>query len=100
MAEWISMLKGRKIWIKGNHFDPEPNSDCVIKELGGIRFVLIHNPEDLDFRVPNSWTIHGHTHSKTPFMDEKLKRVNVSVEAIGYVPKELNDIRNEVMKLM
>ncbi len=96
--EWIESLPGSVLYLQGNHDGslnaesaPFPIVEDTILQYDGYRFWYTHNPEN----VPEDWTewvLHGHTHDDDPFINYDTKRVNVSVEVIGYTPVPLPQI--------
>lgn len=93
---FITRLNGRKTFITGNHDRRlHHTQDSAVIEYRGFRFLLIHNPAH---RPPewDGWTIHGHVHNiswdRHPYIDRVTRRVNVSVEMIGFRPVSLHRI--------
>jgi len=86
---WLRLLNGHIIFIKGNH-------DSI-----GVHHVvlngnmLVHNPHDIRDSW-KGWIIHGHVHNAAPFIDKVHKRVNVSVEATGYIPIDLTKLEKRL----
>ena len=90
---WINKLNGNIIFIRGNH-DTAKNVkyfDKITLNLKGLKLLLIHNPVNIPDNW-NSWCMHGHTHNKSPLIDRKNKRINVSVEALNYKPLPLRGL--------
>jgi len=104
---WLRRLHGRKIYIKGSHdrgielssiipgVDKVSETEHVL--VDGMDFLLVHDPSSAAVDGWNGWLIHGHNHHRRPFCDFQEKRVNVSVEAIGYKPVSLARIINVVL---
>lgn len=93
---WLDNLNGEKILIRGNHDKQIKNAHrYLIINHNGENILLIHNPDFLPFEWKN-WVIHGHHHSnfpdKYPFINNKHKTINVSVEMINYKPIELEKL--------
>ncbi|HOS81634.1 MAG TPA: metallophosphoesterase family protein [Methanolinea sp.] len=93
---WIRALRGRKVFIRGNHDNAllRARHHSVIS-YGGYTFYLVHDPCD----VPDSWkgwVIHGHTHNNRmdihPFINGIRRTINVSCECTGYTPVSLDRI--------
>jgi calcineurin-like phosphoesterase family protein len=91
---WFGELNGTKRFIRGNH-DKKMNVPYVNHDffkLGETQFLLIHDPEKLQFKW-DSWIIHGHYHTnemeKYPFINGEKKTINVSVELTDYKPVSL-----------
>jgi len=93
--QWLNQLPGEIVFIKGNHDQGVPTiaSKVLPTELGDI--FLVHNPYDASDWP--GWAIHGHVHNRRPFIDFNQKRINVSVEVIGYKPVNL-DIILDIIK--
>ena len=96
MFEYRKKLKGRILFIRGNHDTDELTvTRSAVLEQEGIHFFLVHDPVDApgDF---DGWVIHGHHHNNDlrhfPFVDFRNRRINVSAEVIGYVPVTLREI--------
>jgi calcineurin-like phosphoesterase family protein len=88
---WLNRLNGRKVCIEGSHdrgIRAKP-FECIT--IRGVPVMLIHDPNAVS---PNwqGWIIHGHVHDTRPFVDETLKRTNVSVEVTDYKPVSLDTI--------
>ena len=82
---WLNYLNGNKVCIKGSHdkgIEAKPFEYITIR---GEKVLLVHDPDYIPLNW-DGWTIHGHVHNSKPFLDRKLKRINVSVEAINYRP--------------
>lgn len=106
-ADWASILNGKKIFVQGNNDSLSPvelNSDDEIHDnyqikRDGYEFFCTHKPEDTPENW-HGWTIHGHSHQlhpkDYPHYSYQNKRVNVSVEQIGYTPVSLSAIVNMV----
>jgi len=97
MRRYADALNGHIIWVKGNHLDPKGAILSVRKEVDGIEFDMIHNPDRANeigfWRTKNRWLIHGHTHNKYPdkfpFIDPDRHWVNACIEVINYKPLSL-----------
>lgn len=87
---WLDFLNGHIILIRGSH-DRFNAKESLVLHSGGIDVLLIHDPVHIpeDWR---GWVIHGHKHNTVPLIDPTRKRVNVSVEAIGYRPISVSRI--------
>ena len=93
---WLDNLNGEKILIRGNHDKQIKNAHrYLIINHNGENILLIHNPDFLPFEW-NNWIAHGHHHSnfpdKYPFINNKRKTINVSVEMLKYKPIELEKL--------
>jgi len=93
---WLKHLPGKVVFIKGNHDKGIPTMAGVVlsTELGDV--LLVHNPYDA-VGWPG-WAIHGHVHNARPFIDFNNRRVNVSVDVIGYKPVSLDIILGVIAK--
>jgi calcineurin-like phosphoesterase family protein len=94
--QYRQKLKGNITFIGGNHDDGELKTvPSHMLDYCGFRFLLVHDP---DHSQPafDGWVIHGHHHNNNlrhyPFIDFKQRRINVSVEVIGYCPVNLRDV--------
>jgi calcineurin-like phosphoesterase family protein len=97
---WAHRVNGIEIMLRGNH-DPYSRSELSDATLqieesyefshNGLDFYCSHKysgiPEEF-----NGWKIHGHTHQKDPFLDFEAKRINVSVDVLGYEPISLSEL--------
>src|SRR3989338_484955 len=94
---WLSKLKGKIIFIKGNHDKSKKIKfyDFFILEYSGLRFYLTHWPENVP-KDWSSWAICGHHHDKTPFIDKLKKRINISVEQTNYTPVDIDFIIDKI----
>lgn len=88
---WLPKLKGNIVFFRGNHDYSENINflESAVIMLGGVRFYLTHNPEDIP-EYWDGWVIHGHIHNhcgtKHEIVDYEKKLINVSVEQINYKP--------------
>lgn len=95
---WLKQLKGNICFIRGSHdigisrvHDREIRiADKMVVEVDGNFIMMVHNP--LLEHEWDGWIVHGHVHNKQPYVDVKRKRINVSVEVVGYRPLRLFDI--------
>jgi len=93
---WIRKLMGHIISIKGCH-DVSTRGidfqDYKILHYSGHRFLLIHDPDKKPVDWPD-WVIHGHKHNNNirdyPFINGRIKTINVSVELTSYRPISLD----------
>lgn len=107
---WVTQLSGKIVWIKGSHdhgIRPSSVVDGVVRVVlseqiicDGVVFLLVHDVFDAVVNGWREWTIHGHNHDNRPHIDSRFghKRVNVSVEVIGYKPISLAQIVREVKR--
>ena len=101
--ELLSMMKGQKILIKGNHdkkYAPELFEEiCDFKtvSLNGQYFALMHYPM-LSWPKKNSGSIqlHGHIHSDESYnlqnREECIRRYDVGVDANRFYPVSVKQI--------
>jgi calcineurin-like phosphoesterase family protein len=104
---WLKRLNGRKVYIKGSHDRGIRRSSKIpgvlrISEVehltvGGMDFLMVHDPFSTIVNGWKGWMIHGHLHNTRPFCDFREKRINVSVEAIDYKPVSLARIIDAVL---
>ena len=101
--ELLSMMKGKKILVKGNH-DKKYSSElfgeiCDFKtvSLNGHYFALMHYPM-LSWPKKNNGSIqlHGHIHSDESYNSQNkkdnVKRYDVGVDANGFYPVSVKQI--------
>jgi calcineurin-like phosphoesterase family protein len=91
VMRFIHSLNGRKIFIRGNHDRFLKSYDRFVLKYAGESFYLVHNPTN----IPSSWkgwSICGHTHQHSPFINRNKKRINVSPEVTDYKPVNIKDI--------
>ncbi|MDD1703969.1 MAG: 2'-5' RNA ligase family protein [Methanoregula sp.] len=99
-SHYREQLAGKVTYIAGNHDDPEPgmirSADLVYE---GRKFLLVHDPSDAPIGF-DGWVIHGHHHNNQlaefPFINFCDRRINVSVEVVGYVPVSLKEITSRI----
>ena len=94
---WLNKLNGRIILIRGNH-DKEKSRRWrhhLVANIDGTNFFLTHDPKD----IPPEWTgwaVCGHHHNNDlinyPLINEKTKRINVSIELTNYRPVNVQKI--------
>lgn len=97
---WVTQLSGKIIWVKGSHdrgirtTSILPNVEKVVPaeqiSCNGVEFMLVHDMFNARVNGWHGWLVHGHCHNTRPFIDGK--KINVSVEAIGYKPISLYEI--------
>lgn len=97
VEEWLEKLHGRIAFVRGNHDRaiPVETRTHVTLERSGHEFYLTHFPET----VPDDWhgwAIYGHHHNnypdEYPFVDPRARRINVSIELLGYRPVEISEL--------
>ena len=93
---YLRKLHGRITCISGNHDTAmKGRAPCTTFTSRGVRFVLGHDPEDAPYD-PGGWVVHGHHHNNDlreyPFFDPVKRRINVSMEVIGYQPVSLSTL--------
>lgn len=106
---WLDKLNGNIFFIRGFRHDKctgkrvqhdriykkDSVFDNFILKYKDKIFFLTHDPANvpLDWK---EWAICGHHHNnypeEFPLINKKTKRINVSVELLGYKPIELNEL--------
>jgi len=101
LREWLEELNGNIVFVEGNHdlvddtVDSLASHEYHVFEHGDYEFFCTHYPEKV---LPDwdGWVIHGHHHNnhpdEYPFVDFDARRVNVSVELMGYTPLLVDDL--------
>jgi calcineurin-like phosphoesterase family protein len=94
--QYRKKLKGNITFVGGNHDDAELETvPSVTLKYGGFCFLLVHDPADAPKEF-DGWVIHGHHHNNDlrhyPFINFEERRINVSAEAVGYIPVNLTHI--------
>jgi calcineurin-like phosphoesterase family protein len=87
---WLSRLKGRIIFIRGNHDHSEMvklTKATLAMNIGDM--LLVHDPYGLDY---TGIIIHGHSHKNAKLFDVFRRRICVSCELIDYTPISLDDL--------
>ncbi|MBI2598058.1 MAG: 2'-5' RNA ligase family protein [Candidatus Diapherotrites archaeon] len=98
---WLTQLKGKTVFIEGNHEETGKVStyERLILKYKGQEFLLIHDPA-LKPKNWSGWTIHGHKHNNDlkgyPLINPKWKTVNVSAELVNYTPIELDVLLTKI----
>jgi len=111
---WIHQLRGKIIWLKGNHDKLQALETVNVEKIGyseivrcdGYEFLLVHRGVEAPTDI---WIIHGHNHNNRPHIEPEIRWINVSVEVIQYTPISLaeiiielkidEDIKKEAIKL-
>ena len=93
---WMRRLKGHIVCIRGSHDRRQRGIRFYNwRELprGGYKFLLIHNPDE-KLGSWDGWVIHGHKHNnnmrKYPFINGKIKTINISVELTRFSPVSID----------
>jgi len=98
---WLKQLKGKIIFIKGNHDRSKKIKfyESYTLNYKNYKFFLTHKPE----QVPNDWNgwvICGHHHNNKiqeyPFINKINKKINVSVELTKYRPVDIDEIIKKI----
>lgn len=104
---WRRKLKGHVISIRGNHDRGQKGirfKDFKVIRYQGYSFLLIHRPglndpgqnrkQKQKLEEWHGWVIHGHKHNNNmrryPFINGRLKTINVGVELTNYKPVSLD----------
>jgi calcineurin-like phosphoesterase family protein len=95
---WKEKLKGRIIFIRGNHDQNIKNArHHVTLHHRGHLFYFVHNPHEAPTNW-DGWIIHGHVHNNQmkiyPLINGDKKSINVSAELTDYYPLDLDKIIN------
>jgi calcineurin-like phosphoesterase family protein len=98
---WIDRLDGRVHFVVGDHDASVVPLDAVEVyehlqfEHRGVPFYGVHDPADAPANW-RGWVLHGHHHNNWPddfpFVDPDHRRVNVSVELLGYEPLPIPEL--------
>lgn len=98
--EWIQLLNGNKIFLKGNHDRNNslktPIKNCVI-EYAGEQYFLTHRPQDCNtlYRI----NFVGHVHEKWKYRKVgECVLINVGVDVNNFYPKTIEETLNEYKK--
>ena len=101
LGGWLDKLNGNIVFVEGDHdhvgntIDSLATHEYHVFEHGDYEFFCTHHPEKV-LRDWDCWVIHGHHHNnwpeEYPFINFDAKRVNVSVELIGYTPLLVDDL--------
>jgi calcineurin-like phosphoesterase family protein/2'-5' RNA ligase len=95
---WLSKLKGKIQFIRGNHeYGVQNSKEYAILNHQGHDFLLVHNPDPKQLPIKwDGWIIHGHMHDndvkKYPFINGEEKTINVSAELTNYRPVSMDYI--------
>lgn len=95
----VKRLNGRKRLVRGNHdiFKTRQYITAGFEEIHGVRvfdgLVLTHIPIHEQSLGRFRANVHGHIHDRPSYGP---RYVNVSVEAIGYTPVTLEEVRASV----
>jgi len=93
----LNKLNGRFVFIYGNHDETVPikSHHHLTLDVQGYSIYLTHYPE----HAPedwDGWAIYGHHHNnfpdKYPFVDPENKRINVSIELLGFEPLPITEL--------
>jgi len=93
--KWVNKLNGHITSIRGNHDRGQKGIkfyNSRIRHWSRHKFLLLHDPKEKR-STWDSWLIHGHTHNnsrKYPFINGKLKTINVGVELTNYRPMSID----------
>lgn len=95
VRRWLDRLQGDIVFVAGDHDDGVGRTDGVASRAAhrfdarGYGFYCVHDPEAAQPAV-DEWLVHGHHHDmrtdEYPFVDPDARRINVSVELLGYEP--------------
>jgi calcineurin-like phosphoesterase family protein len=99
---WLNRLNGTILFVEGNHdyAIPVDTHDHYTLSTDAYDLYLTHYPEDIPDEW-DGWAIYGHHHNNDPdeypFVDPENRRVNVSVELLGYEPIPAAELLAHVM---
>lgn len=94
---WLNKLNGQVVFVEGNHDETIPieSHEHLAYETSNRSLYLTHYPSD----IPDDWDewgIYGHHHNNDvetyPFLEPDVRRVNVSVELLGYEPLPITEL--------
>ena len=94
---WASRLKGRIIFIRGNHDHDDPSMDYYTKiEDGPWKLVLFHYPiVSWNGFFRGAYHFYGHVHG-APLdympLDWRARAFDVGVECLDYTPRTATEI--------
>lgn len=97
VLDWLDRLNGEFVFIRGNHDKVVPitSHESLEYGAGGQRFLLTHYPEEIPDNW-DGWALHGHHHNnfpdRFPFLEPDQRRVNVSIELLGYEPISMDEL--------
>jgi calcineurin-like phosphoesterase family protein len=98
VLDWLDELHRDIVFIRGNHDKTVPikSHETLEYEFEGTSLYLTHYPEQIP-HDRSDWGLYGHHHNnypdEYPFLDPEHKRVNVSIELLGYEPIPLREIK-------
>lgn len=117
-AKLFDRMNGVKYWVPGNHDD---TGGVVLKHwaIGGDSYLLEVLPPLVEIKHLSrrpvtlchfpmlSWNqshrgaiqLHGHVHSKNPFPDPAVRRMDVGVDGHNFYPWEWEEIRQLMQKI-
>ncbi|MFC4248733.1 metallophosphoesterase family protein [Natribaculum luteum] len=94
---WLDKLDGSITFVVGNHDETVPieTHEYLEYEVNDYSLYLTHYPSD----IPDDWGgwgIYGHHHNnhedEFPFFDPDARRINVSVELLGFEPIPVTEL--------
>ena len=92
LKDYVIPLKGKKVFIQGNHDPPGIGVDRVYMKFGNFKFILTHYPVEVNAEN-DEWVIHGHMHNNKlreyPFINSKARTINVGVDLTSFYPVNL-----------
>lgn len=105
-AEVLSQLNGRKYLLKGNH---DWKSNTQYRSFGFLEvydcpiiienfWILSHEPLYVNENMPYA-NLFGHVHGSPIFKDYSRQHYCVSVERIGYSPKDFEEIKKSISQV-
>ena len=99
----LARLQGHKRLLLGNHDSDRMNLyRPYFEKIAGIHMIdhllLSHVPVHPDSLSKATHNVHGHVHNNVPPLFYGPRYFNVSVEAIGYTPVSLEDLKLRIKK--
>jgi calcineurin-like phosphoesterase family protein len=116
-AKYMHRVNGRVVFLRGNHDDGLQHADYFIyRKIGGMKIFMRHWPpwehpqkrkliHSFDIPLDVDLILCGHVHNKWKSREHyvgqrRIPVINVGTDLWGYKPISLNDIREEVEKLV
>ncbi|MCU4744376.1 metallophosphoesterase [Natronoglomus mannanivorans] len=97
VLNWLDELEGTIVFVEGNHDEAIPitSHEFLTYETTNVDLYLTHYPRDIPDDW-NGWGIYGHHHNndveRYPFVDPAKRRINASVELVGFEPVPIPEL--------
>lgn len=92
-THYLSLFQAPVCLVTGNHDRDGGGDTFLVREVDGVRFLLVHDPADAPEGF-DGYVVHGHHHNNDlgqyPFFHPGRRRFNVSIEVTGYRPVPLH----------